>query len=67
MTTAFYSTGSLREKYADLTELFNLLAQGKIKPAIAERMGLTEAAPAHELVEQAAVQGKIVLMVGEHV
>ena len=37
MTTAFYSIGSLREKHADwfyedLTELFNLLAQGKIRP-----------------------------------
>jgi len=70
-STAFYSIGSLREKqpdwfHADLTELFNLLAQDKIKPVIAERMGLAEAARAHELVERAAVQGKIVLMVGEH-
>jgi len=70
-STAFYSIGSLREKHADwfhqdLTELFNLLAQGKIKPVIAERMGLDEAARAHELVERAAVQGKIVLMAGEH-
>jgi NADPH:quinone reductase-like Zn-dependent oxidoreductase len=69
-STAFYSIGPLREKHADwfhadLTELFNLLAQGKIKPVIAERMGLTEAARAHELVERAAVRGKIVLMVGE--
>ncbi len=69
-STAFYSIGALREKqpdwfHADLTELFNLLAQGKIKPVIAKRMGLAEAARAHELVEQAAVQGKIVLIVGE--
>ncbi len=69
-STAFYSIGSLREKHADwfhadLTELFNLLAQGKIKPVIAERMGLDEAARAHEQVERAAVRGKIVLMVGE--
>ena len=71
MTTAFYSIGSLREKHADwfhadLTELFNLLAQGKIKPVIAERMGLAEAARAHELVERAAVRGRIVLIVSEH-
>ncbi|MBC8264339.1 MAG: zinc-binding dehydrogenase [Anaerolineales bacterium] len=69
-STAFYSIGSLREKHADwfradLTELFDLLAQGKIKPVIAERMPLSEAARAHELVEQAAVKGRIVLMVSE--
>ena len=55
----FYSIGPLRKQRADwfcedLTELFNLLAQGKIKPVIAERMGLDEAA-----------RGKIVLMVGK--
>ena len=69
-STAFYSIGALRKKHADwfhadLTELFNLLAQDKIKPVIAERMRLDEAARAHELVERAAVQGKIVLMVNE--
>jgi len=69
-STSFYSIGALRKKYpdwfhADLTELFNLLAQGKIKPVIAEWMRLDEAARAHELIEQAAVQGKIVLMVNE--
>jgi NADPH:quinone reductase-like Zn-dependent oxidoreductase len=69
-STSFYSIGALRKKHpdwfhADLTELFNLLAQGKIKPVIAEWMRLDEAARAHELIEQAAVQGKIVLMVNE--
>ncbi len=69
-STTFYSIGALCKKcpdwfHEDLTELFNLLAQGKIKPVIAERMGLAEAARAHELIEQAAVQGKIVLMVNE--
>lgn len=69
-STKFYSIGALRQKQADwfredLTELFNLLAQEKIKPVIAERMPLTEAARAHELIEQAAVNGKIVLVVNE--
>ena len=69
-STAFYSIGALRKRqpdwfHADLTELFNLLAQGKIKPVIAKRMPLVEAAQAHEMVERAAVQGRIVLMVGE--
>ena len=69
-STTFYSIGPLRKKHADwfhedLTELFNLLAQNKIKPVIAERMPLAEAARAHELVEQAAVKGRIVLIVNE--
>lgn len=69
-STTFYSIGAWRKKQpdwfaADLTALFDLLAQGKIKPVIAQRMGLEEAARAHELVEQAAVQGKIVLIVNE--
>jgi len=67
-STVFYSIGALRKKHPDwfrqdLTELLNLLAQGKIRPVVAERMPLAEAARAHELVERAAVQGKIVLMV----
>lgn len=70
-STTFYSIGALRKKHpnwshADLTELFNLLAQSRIKPVIAERMRLDEATRAHELIEQAAVQGKIVLMVSQH-
>jgi NADPH:quinone reductase-like Zn-dependent oxidoreductase len=69
-STAFYSIGSWRKKHAnwfyeDLTELFNLLRQGRIKPIIAKRMPLLEAAYAHELIEQATVKGRIVLMVGE--
>ncbi len=65
-STAFYSIGALRKKHPewfteDLTNLFNLLAQGKIKPVIAARLPLTEVKRAHELIETAAVQGKIVL------
>lgn len=67
-STTFYSIGALRKKHpdwfhADLTYLFNLLAESKIKPVIAERMRLDEATHAHELIEQAAVQGRIVLIV----
>lgn len=67
-SATFYSIGSLRNKHEDwfkedLTELFNLLAQKKIKPTIWKRMPLSEAKRAHELIEQAAVQGKIVLIV----
>jgi NADPH2:quinone reductase len=69
-SASLYSIGALRKKRPDwfkedLSELFSLLAQGKIKPVIEERMPLSEAAHAHDLVEQAVVKGKIVLIVNE--
>ena len=69
-STSVYSIGALRKKqpdwfHEDLTQLFNLLARTKIKPVIAERMRLEDAAPAHELIEQAAVKGRLVLMASE--
>ena len=69
-SAAFYSIGALRQKHPgwfseDLTKLFDLLSQNKIKPIIAARMPLAEARRAQELVEQAEVQGKIVLTVTE--
>jgi NADPH:quinone reductase-like Zn-dependent oxidoreductase len=45
----------------DLSKLFDLLAQKKIKPIIT-RMPLVEAARAHELIGKASVKGKVVLM-----
>ncbi len=68
----FYSTGALRKKQAgwfseDLTALFDLLVQNKIKPIIGAQMSLAEARHAHELIEQANVCGKIVLRVSEWV
>jgi len=67
-STTFYSIDDLRKKQPgwfrqDLSTLFDLLAQGKIKPAIARRTRLEEAARTHELIEQAAAKGRIVLMV----
>jgi NADPH2:quinone reductase len=67
-STTFYSIGALRKKQPnwfreDLAALFDLLAQGKIKPAIDQHMKLTEAVEAHKLIEQAAVKGRIVLQV----
>ncbi len=64
--TAFYSIGGMRAKHPDwfkedLAALFILLSAGKIKPAIERRMKLEDAAQAHELIEQAAVKGRIVL------
>jgi NADPH2:quinone reductase len=48
----------------DLTTLFDLLQQQKIKPLIAQRFPLAEARRAHELLGQGGVTGKIVLVPG---
>jgi NADPH2:quinone reductase len=45
-----------------LTELLDLLAAGKIKPVVAERIPLLEAARAHELLERGGYAGKVVLI-----
>jgi len=68
--TSFYSIGALRKKKPewfkeDLSALFNLLAEGKIKPSIERRMKLEDAAQAHQLIEEAAVKGRIVLVVNQ--
>jgi NADPH:quinone reductase-like Zn-dependent oxidoreductase len=41
--------------------LFDYLAKGQIKPHIHERLPLSEAARAHELLESGAVKGKLIL------
>jgi NADPH:quinone reductase-like Zn-dependent oxidoreductase len=46
----------------DLTTLLNLLQQGKVKPIIAERLPLTDARRAHELLGRGSILGKIVLL-----
>ena len=46
----------------DLAALFEMLAQRQIQPVIAERLPLTQARRANELIERGAVQGKIVLV-----
>jgi NADPH:quinone reductase-like Zn-dependent oxidoreductase len=48
--------------HEDLILLFDLLGQGKIKPIIADRMPLNQAAQAHELLARGSVTGKIVLI-----
>ena len=45
-----------------LTELLDSLAAGKIKPVVAERFPLAEAARAHELLERGGYAGKVVLV-----
>ena len=51
--------------HEDLTLLLNLLKQGKIKPIVATKMPLNEAAKAHGLLAGGSVQGKIVLICNE--
>jgi NADPH:quinone reductase-like Zn-dependent oxidoreductase len=45
-----------------LTELLDLLAQGKLRPVVAERIPLVEAARAHEQLECGGYAGKVVLV-----
>ncbi len=47
--------------------LLALLAEGKIKPVIAQRLPLEQIAYAHELLETSQVEGKIVLLPNESV
>ena len=66
--TVFYNIGSWRKKHAswfqdDLTALFSLLSEGKIKPVIARQMPLEEVRHAHEILEKGGAKGKIVLRV----
>jgi NADPH2:quinone reductase len=48
-----------------LPELLDLLAAGRIKPLVAERIPLAEAARAHELLEHGRYAGKVVLVTGD--
>ena len=45
-----------------LTELLDSAAAGRIKPVVAERIPLAEAARAHELLERGGYAGKVVLV-----
>lgn len=46
----------------DLMRLFALLAEGAIKPVIAARLPLEDAAHAQELIEHSQIEGKLVLL-----
>ena len=50
----------------DLTALFDLLREKKIKPMVAELIPLSEARRAQELVGQGSVRGKLVLVCNSH-
>ncbi len=62
----FYSITSARNHHPawfreDLAALFQMLRDRRIQPIIASRLPFTDARQANELLEQGAVQGKIVL------
>ncbi|MEM7375370.1 MAG: medium chain dehydrogenase/reductase family protein [Bacteroidota bacterium] len=66
--TELYSIARLRREKRDwfaedLSELFSLLSEGKLKPVIEKRIPLTEAKRAHELLDKGGIKGKLVLMV----
>ncbi|HEY7432644.1 MAG TPA: medium chain dehydrogenase/reductase family protein [Streptosporangiaceae bacterium] len=65
-STTFYNAWALEKSsphaYAeDLGTVMRLLADHRIQPVIAETIPLAKAARAHELLERAAVRGKLVL------
>lgn len=69
-TTRLYSIAHWRRKHpdwfrADLTRLFELLSEGRVRPAIEKRMPMLEALHAHELMEQGGVRGRIILIAGD--
>jgi NADPH:quinone reductase-like Zn-dependent oxidoreductase len=68
--TAFYSIGAMRRAHPDwfredLSRLFDMLAEGRIAPVVADVMPLTKVARAHERVEAGTVNGKLVLRVSD--
>jgi NADPH:quinone reductase-like Zn-dependent oxidoreductase len=48
--------------HEDLTLLFDILKQGKIKPIVAAKMPLNQASQAQELLASGSTKGKIVLI-----
>ena len=68
--TAFYSIGAMRRSHPDwfredLAHLFQMLAEGRIDPVVAEVLPLAEGRQAHARVEAGEVAGKLVLRVSE--
>jgi NADPH:quinone reductase-like Zn-dependent oxidoreductase len=55
--------GKLPEEFkSDVQALFTLLSEGKLKPAVADRLRLEQASEAHKRIDKAEVLGKIVLV-----
>lgn len=63
--TSFYSVGDPQPFLDDWATLFKLLEEGKIKPIIAKRFPILEAAQANALLESGEVTGNVVLVTPE--
>ena len=63
--TSFYFIGDKRPFLEDWATLFKLLEEGKIKPVIAKKFPLLEAARANALLESGDVTGNVVLQAPE--
>ena len=63
--TSFYFLGDKRPYLEDWATLFKLLEEGKIKPVIAKKFPILEAAKANELLESGQVTGNVVLLAPE--
>ena len=50
----------------DLPKLFDLLAQGKISPRVAQTFPLLDARKANERLEEGGIEGKLVLVASEN-
>lgn len=67
-SASFYSIGATRKKHPDwfsedLTILFQMLKDGQISPIIDKRLSMDEAAKAYQIIENAKVNGKLILEV----
>ncbi len=63
--TSFYFIGDRRPFLEDWAALFTLLQEGKIKPVVAAKFPILEAAKANELLESGQVIGNVVLLTPE--
>lgn len=63
--TSFYFVGDKRPFLEDWATLFQLLQAGKIKPVIAQKFPIVEAAQANALLESGRAVGNIVLLASE--
>jgi NADPH:quinone reductase-like Zn-dependent oxidoreductase len=63
--TSFYFVGDKRPFLEDWAVLFRLLEEGKIKPVVAKKFPILEAAQAQALLESGKVIGNVVLVAPE--
>jgi NADPH:quinone reductase-like Zn-dependent oxidoreductase len=63
----WYSITDRRKAYPaqfaeDMTKLLNCLKEGRIKPAVADRLPLSAAADVHRRIDKGGLGGKVVLL-----